>query len=150
MSVNYIYDCSYKSKQGTLFVAWIIRRLTTNLYKWSSVSANDEALDLVLITMFNQNYLQVYHIFTIFSKLKSKCHAVGDTKQCLYLTNFDPTVHVQKFSNLWRTMNRLCNSIWNKVIVTFCKTYKSPFYCRKYHQTKWRVHTPYRIITVQK
>ena len=36
------------------------------------------------------------------------------------------------------------------VFVTFCKTYKSPFYCRKYHQTKWRVHTPYPIITVQK
>ena len=34
--------------------------------------------------------------------------------------------------------------------MTFCKTYKSPFYCNKYHQTKWRVHTPYPIITVQK
>ena len=36
------------------------------------------------------------------------------------------------------------------VVLTFCKTYKSPFYCHKYHQTKWRVHTPYPIITVQK
>ena len=36
------------------------------------------------------------------------------------------------------------------VVLTFCKTYKSPFYCHKYHQTKWRVHAPYPIITVQK
>ena len=36
------------------------------------------------------------------------------------------------------------------VFMTFCKTYKSTFYCHKYHQTKWRVHTPSPIITVQK
>ena len=40
--------------------------------------------------------------------------------------------------------------IWKKGTWPVCKTYKSPFYCHKYHQTKWRVNTPYPIITVQK
>ena len=39
--------------------------------------------------LVNQNYLQVYHIFTVSFQLKSKCYNVDDTKQCLHLTDFD-------------------------------------------------------------